>query len=165
MEPTADRLATHLEIMFAEHQEHDGLAAPATAEEPEVAWGVLGEPLDSEGDPGGGEAKGTTGLVPGQPLDPLVVEPLDPTIDSPEATEQEGTDGRPGVAVGQEEQDVGAEPDLGVAVGPVSVEQRLAPPGVEGDAGINDQEFRVRDMSGSTQLYRTRLLSPLRGAI
>ena len=38
----------------------------------------------------------------------------------------------PGVAVGQEQEDVGAEADLGVGVLAISVEQRLALPGVEG---------------------------------
>lgn len=47
------------------------------------------------------------GLVPGQPLDPLGLEPLDPAVDGPGATEQQRTDGRPGVAVIQEQEDVG----------------------------------------------------------
>ena len=38
-------------------------------------------------------------------------------------------------------------------------------PGVETDATGHGCGFRVLDMSGSTQLYRPRLLSPLRGAI
>jgi hypothetical protein len=103
--------------------------------------------------------------VPGHGLDALLVEPLDPAVDGAGATEQEHGDGGPGVAVGQEQQDVGPESDLGVGVLAVSVEQRLALLGVEGDAAGHGCEFRVLDMSGSTQLYRPRLLSPLRGAI
>src|SRR5579872_2193661 len=96
---------------------------------------------------------------------PLRVEPLDPAVDGPGATEEQCGDGGPGVTVGQEQEDVGAESDLGVTVLTISVEQRLALPGVEGDATGHGCEFRVLDMSGSTQLYRPRLLSPLRGAI
>ena len=93
------------------------------------------------------------------------MEPLDPAVDGAGATEQQGDDGRPGVAVVQEQEDVGAEADLGVGVLAISVEQRLALPGVEGDATGHGCEYQRCELSGSTQLYRPRLLSPLRGAI
>jgi hypothetical protein len=134
MQPAADRLATDLDIVLPEHPQRDGLAAPAAAEEAEVAGRLLGDPFDDGGDPGGREVKGTAGLVPGQALDPLVLEPLDPAVDGPGAAEQQGGDGGPGVAISQEQEDVGVEADLGVGVVAVSVEQRLALPGVKGDA-------------------------------
>src|SRR5512142_2671801 len=129
--------------MEFEHQDGDGLAAPAAAQEAEVTRCLLGDPFDDAGNPFGGEAKGSAGLVPGQTLDPLGLEPLDPAIDGPGATEQEHGDGGPGVALGQQQQDVGAEPDLGVGVLAVSVEQRLALPGVESNAASQRREYRV----------------------
>ena len=42
--------------------------------------------------------------------------------------------GRPGVTIGQQQEDVGAEADLGVGVLAISIEQRLALPGVESHA-------------------------------
>src|SRR5882757_5043405 len=58
----------------------DGLTAPATAEEAEVARRLCGDPLDDGRDPRGGEAKGPAGLVPGQALYPFLMEPLDPAV-------------------------------------------------------------------------------------
>ena len=62
MQPAADGLAADLDLVDLEHQQGDGLAAPPAAEEAEVARGVLGDPLDGDGDPLGGEAKGSAGL-------------------------------------------------------------------------------------------------------
>jgi hypothetical protein len=103
--------------------------------------------------------------VPGYGLDPLLVEPLDPAIDGAGATEQQGADLLPGVAIGQEQQDVGVEPGLRVGVLTISIEQRLALPGVEGYATIHGCKYRVKQWGSSSQLYRPRLLSPLRGSI
>lgn len=69
------------------------------------------------------------------------------------------------MAVAKEREDVCAEPDLGVGILALSVEQRLALPGVESDATNHGYGFRVLDMCGSIQLYRIRPRSPLRGAI
>ena len=71
----------------------------------------------------------------------------------------------PGVASGQEQQDVGTEADLGVGVLAISVEQRLALPGVEGHATGHGCKYQRCELSWSTQLYRPRLLSLLRGSI
>jgi hypothetical protein len=88
--------------------------------------------------------------VSGQTLGPLGVESLDPAVEGPGATQQQCTDSGPGVAIVDEQEDGGAEPDLGIGILAVSVEQRLALPGVEGDATGHGCEFRVLDMSGST---------------
>ena len=47
----------------------------------------------------------------------------------------------------------------------ISVEQRLALPGVEDHATGHGCKYQVRELSWSTQLYRPRPLSLLRGAI
>ena len=60
---------------------------------------------------------------------------------------------------------MGAEADLGVGVLTISVEQRLALPGVEDHATGHGCKYQVRELSWSTQLYRPRPLSLLRGAI
>src|SRR5262249_58874878 len=49
--------------------------------------------------------------------------------------EQHGGDDGPGVALGQQQDDVGAEADLGVGVGAVVVEEGVAVVGREGDTG------------------------------
>ena len=67
---TVSRLTSTWWIL--EHQEDDRLAAPAAAEEAEVARGVFADPVDDDLDPGGVEAKGAAALVPAQGLDPLV---------------------------------------------------------------------------------------------
>src|SRR5262245_32237826 len=138
---------------------------PAAAEEAEVGWQLGGHPVDDDGEAGRVEAKGATELMPGDGLEALLVEPLDPAVDGAGAAEQHGADLLPGVAVGQEQQDVGAESDPGVGVLAISVEQRLALPGVEGHAAGHGCEYRARGLSRSTQLYRTRLLSYLGGII
>lgn len=165
MEPAADGLTADLGPVFAEHQRDDGLAAPAAAEEAKVARRVLGDPLDDGSDPRGGEAKGAAGLVASHPLNSFGLEPLDPAVDGPGATEQDRADGGPRVPVIQEQEDVSAESDIGVAVSTVSVEQRSALVCVESDAAIHGRAFRVLRMSGSAQLYRAGPLSVLRGAI
>src|SRR5512135_665734 len=114
MEPTTDRLAADLDLVEVEHQDRDGLAAPTAAEKAEGGRRRGGNPCDDDFDPVGGEAKGTAGLVPGQALHPLLMELLDPAVDGARATEQERTDGGPGVALGQQQQEGGVEADLGV---------------------------------------------------
>jgi hypothetical protein len=83
VQPETDGLAADLDPVQFEHQEGDGLTAPAAAEEAEVAWRRGGDPADDDGGPSGGEAKGPAGLVPDEALHPLLAEPLDPTVDRP----------------------------------------------------------------------------------
>jgi hypothetical protein len=122
VEPAPDRLAADLDVVDLEHQEDDRLAAPAAPEEAELARGVFADPVENDLDPGGIEAKGAAPLLAAQGLDPLLLIPLDPTVDRARATEEDGGDGGPGVSVGQEQEDVGAEADLGIAVLAVAVE-------------------------------------------
>ena len=127
MQPSTDRLATDVQMIKTQHQEGDDLATSSAAEEAEVARGLGTDQVD-DGQPSGTEAKVPAGLVPGHGLDSFPVEPLDPSVDRPGAAEQERRDGGPGVAIGQQQQDMGAEADLGVGVLTISVEQRLALP-------------------------------------
>jgi hypothetical protein len=122
VEPAPDRLAADLDVVDLEHQEDDRLAAPAATEEAELARDVFADPVENDLDPGGIEAIGAAPLLAAQGLDPLLLVPLDPTVDRARATEEDGGDGGPGVSVGQEQEDVGAEADLGVAVLAVAVE-------------------------------------------
>ena len=98
-------------------------------------------------------------------LDSFLMEPFDPAVDGAGTTEQQRGDGGPGVAIGQEQEDVGPEPDLGVGVLAISVEQRLALPGVESHASGHGCKYQVEEASSSPQLYSPRLLSLLRGPI
>ena len=91
----------------------------------------------------GSKRKGRPGLCPATPSIPSLVEPLDPAVDGAGAAEQHRGDGLPGVAIGQEQQDVGAESDLGVGVFAIAVEQRLALPGVEVHATDHGCKCRV----------------------
>jgi hypothetical protein len=164
MEPAADGLAADLDVVEFEHQDGHRLAAPAAAEEAEVAWGLGGDPLDDDLDPVGGEAKGSAGLMPGNRLDALGVEPLDPAVDGPAATEQHRGDDGPGVSVVQEQEDVGAEADLGVGVLAVAVEEGCALCGAQVDAARHGSAGVVRDEMLHPFL-RSRALSGLLGAI
>ena len=164
MQPAADGLAADLDVVDAEHQEDDGLAAPAAAEEAEVAGRVLGDPLDDDVDPAGGEAKGAAGLVPGDPLDALGVEPLDPSVDGPAAAEQERGDGGPGVPVVQEQEDMGSEADLGVVVLAIAIEECGPLLGVEVDAAFHGC-VGVSSDGLILPFYDPETLSGLRGAI
>ena len=83
------------------------------------------------------EAKGAAGLVPGHRLDALGVEPLDPAVDGAAAAEQQRGDGDPGLAVVQEQEDMGAEADLGVGVLAIAVEECGPLLGVEVDAALH----------------------------
>lgn len=76
--------------------------------------------------------------MPGQAIDPLGGEPLDPAVEGARAAEQERGDGDPGMAVVEQEEDVGAEADLGLGVFPISVEQGRPLLGAEGDASCHD---------------------------
>jgi hypothetical protein len=103
VQPAADGLAADRDALGLPDQQGERPAGPAAAEEAEVAGDLFGDPLDDDGDPvGGGEAKGSAGLVPAQALHPLGVEPLDPAVDGPGATEPERGDGDPRMAVVQE---------------------------------------------------------------
>jgi hypothetical protein len=60
---------------------------------------------------------------------------------------------------------VAAGSDVGIGVVAISVEQDPVLPGVEAHAAYHGCEYRVKGRGRSTQLYRPRLLSPLRGLI
>ena len=53
----------------------------------------------------------------------------------------------PGAASVQKQQDMGAEPDLNIGIFAISVEQRLALPGVEGHAAVHDCEYQRGELS------------------
>jgi hypothetical protein len=125
---------------------------------------VLGDPLDRESDPGGVEAKGPAGLVPGHPLDPFGLESLDPAVDGAAAAEQQGGDGDPGVAVVQEEEDMGVEADLGVMVLAIAVQECGPLLGAEVDAALHGDAGVWIEVSIHLVLRRSAL-SGLRGAI
>src|SRR5512135_1576268 len=123
MEPAADSLPAGLHAApIAEHQRQDR-ARPAAAEEAEVAGGLGGHPRDEDGDPSQAEAKGAAAFLPGGPLDPLGLEPLEPAVDGAGAAEEQGLDGVPGVALAQQEEDMGAEAEFGIGVLAIDVEQ------------------------------------------
>ena len=67
-------------------------------------------------------------LLAGQPGDPLGPEPLQPAVDGPRATEEHGLDGVPCVPSGQQENDVGPEPQLGIGVLAVDGQQLVPLP-------------------------------------
>ena len=101
-EPAAHGLAADLDVVDLAQQDGDGLAAPAAPQEAEVAWSLLGDPVEGEFDPGGIEAGASAGPVPGDRLDALGVESLDPSVDRATAAIQERGDGDPGLTIAQE---------------------------------------------------------------
>jgi hypothetical protein len=165
MQPPADRLATDVQTITPQHQEGDDFAAPAAAEETKVTRDFGTDQVDDDGQPCSAEAKGATRLVPGHGFHSFLVEPFDPSINGSGAAEQERRDRRPSVAIGQQQEDVSAEANLGVEVLAISIEQRLALPGVESHAISHGCKCQWCELSFSTQLYRPRLPSLLRGSI
>ena len=165
MQPPADRLATDVKTITLQHQEGDDFAAPAAAEETKLTRDFGTDQVDDDGQPCGTEAKGVARLVPGHGFHSFPVEPFDPSINGSAAAEQERRDRRPSVAIVQQQEDVGAEANLGVGVLAISIEQRLALPGVEGHATSHGCEYQRCELSSSTPLYRPRLLSLLHGPI
>ena len=89
--------------------------------------------VDEDGDPAEAQPKGAAALPPGQPGDPLGLEPLEPAVDGAGAAEEHGLDGVPGVALAQQQDDVGAEPEFGVGVLAVDGQQFVALLGGQGE--------------------------------
>ena len=132
VEQAADGLAAGRHPLPLAEQEGQHRAGPAAAQEAEVGGGLGGHPGDEDGDPPEAHPKGAAALPAGQPGDPLGLEPLEPAVDGAGATEEHGLDRVPGVAVGQQEDDVGAEPELGVGVLAVDGQQFVALLGRQG---------------------------------
>src|SRR5512135_198316 len=62
----------------------------------------------------------------------LGLEPLLPSVEGAGAAEEQGLAGVPGMALGQQEDDVGAEPEFGIGVLAVDLEQFVALLGRQG---------------------------------
>src|SRR5207237_7736591 len=99
------------------------LTAPAAPQEAEGARRLLGDPADYQGHPEGAEADGSAAGPTEQGLDAAVPEATLPAVDGAAGAEQHGGDGGPGEAVGQEQDDVGAEAQLRVGGGAVAVQE------------------------------------------
>ena len=105
------------------------------------------------------------GNAPTGYLDAFGLEPLDPAVDGPRAAEQRRGHGLPGVAGGEEQEDMGAESDLRIGVLTIEVEQLAALVSDQDQVEIHGRRFRVRSGLSSIQLYRPGPLSLLRGSI
>jgi hypothetical protein len=99
---------------------------PPAAEEAEVAGRLGGHPGDEEGDPAEPETKGAAALPAGQARDPLDLIPLPPAVDGAAAAEEDCLDVRPRAALGQQQEDVGAEAGFGLGLLAVDLEQFVA---------------------------------------
>jgi hypothetical protein len=132
MEQAADGLPADLHVKLLVHQQGQDRAGPTAAEEAEVAGRLRGHPGDEDGDPCEAEANGASSLPPGQALDALGLEPLLPSVEGAGAAEEHGLDGVPGMALGQQEDDVGAGPEFGIGVLAVDLEQFVALLGRQG---------------------------------
>src|SRR5262249_56035168 len=93
---------------------------PAGAGEPERDGRERQDPPDDQGRPGMAAGPRPTPGLPKNGVYPLGLEPPPPPADRAERAEQDGADGDPRVAGRQEQEDLGAEPDLGVG-GPAVV--------------------------------------------
>ena len=94
-----------------------------------------GHPVDDDGPTqAGSRVKRRPGWCPATASTPSRWNRLTQRLTVRELQNKYRGDGLPGVAIGQQQQDVGAEADLGIGVLTISIEQRLAPPGVEGHA-------------------------------
>jgi hypothetical protein len=143
VQPAADCLRADVEPVSAPQQQGQHPAGPAAAEEAEITRQLGGHPVDHDGEAFGVEAKGAAELAPGDALGALLVEPLDPAVDGAGAAEEHGGDLLPGEAIGQQQQDMGAESDLGAGILAISVEQRLVLPGVEVHAARHGCRYPV----------------------
>src|SRR3954464_2600911 len=102
--------------------------------------------------------------MPGDRLDALGVGALDPAVDGPAAAVEERGDGDPGVAVGEEQEDMRAEADLGVGAVTVEVEESGALLGGRVKAGFHGCAGEWSNRSDQPFL-RHPALSGLVGAI
>ena len=120
-------------------QEHrDGAAGPAAAGEAVVARRPRRDPVEHHRDPEGGQAGAAApaGRVD-DGVESAVAVALPPAVDGAAAGEEHGGDGRPGVAVVEQEEDVGPEALLVGAGAPGEVRQDLAAGAAKSDSAIH----------------------------
>src|SRR6185437_2130797 len=105
MQPAADGFVTDGQLIPTPKEHDDQGAGPTAAEKAEIAWRMLGEPGGEDARPVGQKAGASAGLVSGQGEQSAVVETLSPAGNGAGAGVEDGGDGGPGVAVGQQQED------------------------------------------------------------
>src|SRR5262249_57156178 len=99
-----------------QQQGHDR-AAPAAAQQAEGPGSLRGDQADGQVSPAGGEARPGAARLAGQGVEAALREAPLPAGDGPGGAVEDGGDGGPGVAIGQQQQDVGPEAEFGVGEG------------------------------------------------
>src|SRR5262249_41067832 len=107
-------------------EEGEGLAAPAAAQQAEGPGCLRRDPADQDLDPAGAQAPAGAPGPAQEGLDATLLEALGPAGDGASGAEQNGGDNGPGVARGQEQDEVGAQAQLGVEVRAVAVQEGIA---------------------------------------
>src|SRR5262249_11524494 len=95
-QPAADGVAADRQAVPPPQEHGDGLAAPAAAQEAEVARQLLGDPADHHGDPAGRQARGGAARPVEQGLGAAGGEAPLPAGDGAGAAVEHGGDGGPG---------------------------------------------------------------------
>src|SRR5262249_43301626 len=125
VQPAADRLAADVHPVLAPQQQRGGGAAPAAAPKAEGPWRPRGDPTAPDGGPAGAAPGGAPGAAE-QAVGAAILEAPLPAGDGAAGAEQDGGDGGPGMAGGQQQDDVGAQAELGVGVRAVAIQQGIA---------------------------------------
>ena len=125
--------AADADAVVLEQQHRDGAAGPAAAGEAVVARRPRRDPVEHHRDPEGGQAGAAPAGRVDDGVESAVAVALAPAVDRAAAGEEHGGDGRPGVAVVEQEEDVGPQPLLVGSGGPGEVRQGLAVGAAKGD--------------------------------
>jgi hypothetical protein len=179
MQPAADGFATDGQLIPTPQEHDDQGTRPTAAEEAEVAWRMTGEPGGDDAGPVGQKSGASAGGLSSQDAEAAVVKALLPARDGAGTGEEDSGDGVPGVAVGQEQEDVGTVANLRVGVMAVQVQQGLALPDHERDTGFHGLvsevpwlvfapltlEPSLLHRQGTAAQRRSNSLSLIRGAI
>src|SRR5262249_10125482 len=116
VQPAADRLAAGADAVLLPQQQRRGGAGPAAAGQAEGAGRPRQDPGDDQGGPAAGQPPGPAAGVALQRPEAALCEAALPARHGLAAGVEQGGDQGPGVAVGQQQDDVGAEPHHGVLV-------------------------------------------------
>src|SRR6516162_6467327 len=134
VQPAAHGLAADILLMDAPQQQDDDLAAPAAAQEAKGAGGALCDPTNQDSDPAVQQARSACGQAQ-QGGNTALLEAALPAGDGAGAAIAEVGDGGPGVAVGQQEDEVGAQVEGRIGSMTVGVQEALAFVGLQHDTG------------------------------
>ena len=120
-------------------------AAPAAATVAEIAWGEVLGPVHQRQRPAHQQPGHTSTTLGQQGLDAAGLEAALPAVDGGRRTEQHRGDARPGMPVGQQEDDVRSQPNLGgmVLLPAVDSQKPLAFGGAQDNTAVHGSVSKV----------------------